>query len=117
MKYIKKGLPAFFTFVALLAMIFVSNNSYAQSSKTPIKTELTQANIISAEITVSGMTCQMGCANGIDRKLKTIEGVIESKTLLDTGICKVTFDKTKISLPEILQVIKDRGYGAEVAKS
>lgn len=66
-----------------------------------------------AELTVSGMTCQKGCADGIDKKLKKTDGIIRSSTKLDTGICKVTFDETKISIDQIISVIEGMGYKAK----
>lgn len=65
-------------------------------------------------LTVSGMTCQKGCADGIDKRLKKTSGVVRSKTLLSTGESKITFNPALISLDEIIAVIKDQGYAAEV---
>ncbi|HRO08999.1 MAG TPA: heavy metal-associated domain-containing protein [Saprospiraceae bacterium] len=112
--YRLSNLLRFSLFIALFFMGVSTSAVYAQNI--PAKTataKVTQESIISAELAVSGMTCQMGCADGIDRKLKKTAGIISSSTKLESGICKVSFDKTKISLPEIIQIIKDRGYEAK----
>ncbi|MCZ2101288.1 MAG: cation transporter [Chitinophagales bacterium] len=90
---------------------------YAQTTPSKSATTAAQEKIKSVDIEVKGMTCQMGCANGIDRKLKKTEGVIESSTLLETGISKVKYDASKISVDQIIGIIKDRGYEAKVATS
>lgn len=88
----------------------------AQNTPAKAKIQTSKASIVSAEIAVSGMTCQMGCADGIDRKLKKEGGIINSITKLESGICSVTYDTSKISLDKILGIIKDRGYEAKVVK-
>jgi copper chaperone len=74
-----------------------------------------QKSIRSVEIIVGGMSCQKGCADGIDKKLKTIDGIIKSRTKIETGICKVTFDEQKIQLDRILKIIEERGYTAKLS--
>lgn len=74
-----------------------------------------QKNIRSVEIIVGGMSCQKGCADGIDKKLKSVEGIIKSRTKIETGICKVTFDDQKIQLDRILKIIEEKGYSAKLS--
>ncbi|MBK6498990.1 MAG: heavy-metal-associated domain-containing protein [Saprospiraceae bacterium] len=76
------------------------------------KTELQKSRTV--ELSVTGMTCQKGCADGIDKKLKKTQGIIRSKTKLTTGICKVTFDESQISLDQIIAVIDNLGYKAKL---
>ena len=107
-------------FLLVLSAVFagISGTSlYAQAAPQKTTATVTKEIVKSAEIAVSGMTCQMGCADGIDRKLKKTAGIISSKTLLETGICKVTYDESKISLNQIIGIIKDRGYEAKVVTS
>ena len=73
-----------------------------------------QKSIRSVEIIVGGMSCQKGCADGIDKKLKSVEGIIKSRTKIETGICKVTFDDQKIQLDRILKIIEEKGYSAKL---
>lgn len=112
--YHLSNLLRFSFFIVLFFMGVTSSAVYAQNTPAKKTTEkVAQESIVSAELSVSGMTCQIGCADGIDRKLKKTAGIISSSTKLETGICKVSFDKTKITVPEIIQIIKDRGYEAK----
>lgn len=107
----------FIKFVAVAIVFFISigqNSIFAQNTPAKSNTQANKESIVSAEIAVSGMTCQMGCADGIDRKLKKTEGIIKSSTKIESGICKVTYDESKISMDKILGIIKDRGYEPKV---
>ncbi len=78
-------------------------------------TENTKQNLKTIELEIVGMTCQKGCADGIDGKLKTISGVIKSRTKLETGISKITYDDTKVTLEKLISIIEERGYTAKVS--
>lgn len=71
-----------------------------------------QDNIRTVEIIVEGMSCQKGCADGIDKTLRSSEGILKSKTKLETGICKVTFDNKKITAKEIIKIIESKDFKA-----
>lgn len=77
--------------------------------------EVVSATIKTVELSVDGMTCQKGCADGIDKKLKTVSGVIKSRTKLDTGISSITYDETKVKVAQLISIIEDRGYAAKIA--
>ena len=77
------------------------------------KTELQKSRTV--ELSVTGMTCQKGCADGIDKKLKTVSGVLKSRTKLDTGISSITYDETKIKVTQLISIIEERGYTAKIA--
>jgi copper chaperone CopZ len=102
-----------FLFILLLACS--QNASLGTSSCSSTFIEIAyQKNIRSVEIIVGGMSCQKGCADGIDKKLKTVSGILKSKTKLETGICKVTYDDQKIKLQAILDIIVEKGYTAKL---
>ncbi len=107
--------------ISIVLLVFfvgiVGTPLYGQTAPKKSVTTSTKEIVKSVELAVSGMTCQMGCADGIDRKLKKVAGIISSKTLLETGICKVTYDESKININQIIDVIKDRGYEAKVDTS
>jgi len=103
-------------FILLLACS--QNTSLGTSSSSCTFVEIIyQNNIRSIEIIVGGMSCQKGCADGIDKKLKTIPGILKSKTKIETGICKVTFDDQKINIEDILGIIVEKGYSAKLKSS
>ncbi|HMP30696.1 MAG TPA: heavy-metal-associated domain-containing protein [Saprospiraceae bacterium] len=101
-----------FAFVLSLGLVA----SYAQSNTTNSKTEVAQTNAKTVKIKVDGMSCQQMCANGIDKKLKSTDGIQESKTTLESGMSIVTFDASKISEKEIVSIIEKRNYKAKVVK-
>lgn len=102
--------------IVILVMVSVGiilpTNAVAQKTK-KIVTDTNQ-NLISIELEVGGMTCQKGCADGIDSKMKTVNGVLKSRTKLETGISKITYDDTKVTLEKLVSIIEERGYTVKV---
>lgn len=66
------------------------------------------------ELEVKGMSCQAGCAKGIDNMLKQQKGVVKSKTTYDTGSSVIWYNNELISQKEIENLIKDRGFKVKV---
>ncbi|MEZ4911897.1 MAG: heavy metal-associated domain-containing protein [Saprospiraceae bacterium] len=99
-------------FIFLLFAFLFGNCNIAFSQQTTKSTEQTSEKKV--VLAVTGMTCQKGCADGIDKRLKNTKGIVRSKTLLSTGESKITFNPSQISVDEIIAVIKDQGYKAEV---
>lgn len=104
-------------YYVLFAMVtFQLSISFGHKSQVLVSYKIEQQqNIKKVKITVSDMTCQKGCADGIDKKLKTVNGIIRSKTKLETGISMVTYDEKKISVAEIVKIIEAHGYPAKLA--
>ena len=67
------------------------------------------------KIEVKGMSCQLGCANGLDATLREANGIVKSETSFDNSFSEVTFDDTKINLGEIIKIIKKVGFQAKIA--
>ncbi|MCZ6521722.1 MAG: heavy metal-associated domain-containing protein [Bacteroidetes bacterium] len=67
------------------------------------------------KIEVKGMSCQLGCANGIDAILRETNGIVKSETSFDNSSSEVTFDDTKINLGEIIEIIEKTGFQAKTA--
>lgn len=100
-------------FLLIVVSSLISGEIAAQ--KTDTVTENKKESLKTIELEVGGMTCQKGCADGIDGKLKTVTGVIKSKTKLETGISKITYDDTKVTLEKLISIIEERGYTAKVS--
>jgi copper chaperone len=100
---------------AFLLMMMNNLSVVAQNTANKSNKEAIAATIKTVELAVDGMTCQKGCADGIDKKFKTVSGVVKSKTKLDTGISTITFDESKIKLSQLISIIEDRGYTAKPA--
>jgi copper chaperone len=87
-----------------------------QENKNTIEMERAEANVETLQLKVEGMSCQAGCANGIDRMLGQQEGIIESKTTFDSSTSEVKFDKSKISEKDIVALIEEKGFKTEAIK-
>lgn len=58
---------------------------------------------------IGGMTC-INCQNKIERALRNTVGIIEVRVSYSKGFAKVTYDKERISLREIICVIESLDY-------
>lgn len=105
--------PVMYFLLIVVCSLILPEEMAAQ--KTGTVTENKKESLKTIELEVGGMTCQKGCADGIDGKLKTISGVIKSRTKLETGISKITYDDTKVTLEKLISIIEERGYTAKVS--
>jgi Cu+-exporting ATPase len=68
------------------------------------------------ELTISGMHCA-SCSTLLTRALSKAEGVSEVNVNYGTGRGTVVFDEKKISEKKLVEIVKKKGYGAEVGLS
>ena len=74
------------------------------------KKEIAAADLQTATFEIEGMTCAMGCAATIEKKLAETEGVKEAKVDFETKTATVAFDKTvnnQESLTKIVEGVAD----------
>jgi Cu+-exporting ATPase len=64
-------------------------------------------------ISISGMHCA-SCSTLINRALSKAEGVKEANVNYSTGKGTVLFDEKKISEKKLVEIVKKKGYGAEI---
>jgi len=62
------------------------------------------------ELPVTGMSC-VGCAKSIERALNTKSGVIQSAVNLAQNSVVVTIDPTKIDRTQVIETIRNTGFG------
>jgi len=107
------------TGLVLLTCMLSMNEAEAQSEEnvTPTKIESVDMTATEVHLTVEGMTCQAGCADGIDKMLDKKAGVSKSKTTYESGSSVIWYDKNVISEKEILAMIADKGFKATVNKN
>jgi len=67
------------------------------------------------ELKIGGMTCESGCAKGIENSVYKIKGVKKSQVNYDTQIATFIFDANKTSKEEIIKVVENFNPG-EVAE-
>ncbi|SDS33582.1 cation transporter [Winogradskyella sediminis] len=98
--------------VAILAVSFTSCKNESQPevktvdvevSKTETKAALDpNATYAKVEFGIEGMTCAMGCAKTIEKKMAKMEGVKSAKVDFDSRLAMVEYDESKVS-PESLE--------------
>ncbi|MGX7667249.1 heavy-metal-associated domain-containing protein [Flavobacterium pedocola] len=74
------------------------------------KKEIAVNDLQSASFEIEGMTCAMGCAATIEKKLAETEGVKEAKVDFETKTATVSFDKNvnnQETLTEIVEGVAD----------
>lgn len=107
MKTIKKFI---FTFTVLL--LIVSCKKAEESKKSEVKkVEIAAANAKTTSFEIEGMTCAVGCAATIEKKLAKLEGVGEAKVDFETKTATVTFDVTKQSQESLTKTVESVGGG------
>ncbi|MDG4716133.1 cation transporter [Winogradskyella marincola] len=72
------------------------------SSKDVAKTLDPNATYAKVEFGIEGMTCAMGCAKTIEKKMAKMEGVKSAKVDFDKRMAMVEYDEAKVS-PEALE--------------
>lgn len=104
----------------VLALTVISFTSCKKEDKTAENTTNTEAaapkkeiaaeNLETASFEIEGMTCAMGCAATIEKKLAEKEGVKEAKVDFETKTATVAFDKTvnnQESLTKLVEGVAD----------
>lgn len=69
-----------------------------------LKKPIAATNLQTASMTIEGMTCAMGCAKTIEKKLAESDGVEKATVDFEKKIATISFDKT-VQNPEALTKI------------
>lgn len=93
-------------FTLLCGLGFATQNS----EKEPVNKEDSQKEIT---LHVDGMKCQM-CNISVNRALKKLDGVIDSKADYKTKSVIVKYDEKKVTTKDMLKAIKDVGFNPTV---
>ena len=70
------------------------------------KKPIAAANVQTASFAIEGMTCAVGCAKTIEKKLAESEGVEKATVDFDKKLATVSFDKTVQNPSSLTQVIE-----------
>ena len=111
-------------FIVIILVLFLSvsckkEGSLETKDVTKAKTEIAAKNLETANFTIDGMTCAIGCAKTIEGKLIETEGVQEAVVDFESKIATVSFDKTKQNINTISTTIEKvaGGDAYKVSKS
>jgi copper chaperone len=110
----KTGLVFLMSLGTLLLNLDV--NAQSQNDQNALQMEKSKESVETLQLKVKGMSCQAGCANGIDKMLGQQEGIVESKTTFDSSSSEIKYDKSKISEKEIIALIEERGFKTKAIK-
>ena len=62
------------------------------------------------------MTCAIGCAATIEKRLQKTSGIVSAKVDFETNTGWVTYDATMLNLDKISSVVKSTGASYSVSK-
>lgn len=60
---------------------------------------------------IEGMTCEVGCAGLLTRKLNKTEGVTSAKIDFEASKASVGFDSTKVNVGQLVKVVEEAAGG------
>ena len=82
---------------------------------TEVKAELDpNATYAKAEFTIEGMTCEMGCAKTIEKKLAGMEGVKSAKVDFEAEMAMVEYDEAKVTTNSLEEAVAEAGDAYKV---
>jgi|TARA_Y100000389_G_C17461714_1_gene522271 Cu+-exporting ATPase len=75
---------------------------------------LNSDNLIKSELKITGMTCAIGCAATIEKKLNKTPGIQSAKVDFENAIAQIIFDPNWIKDQELTNIIQEVGSAYEV---
>lgn len=74
------------------------------TAQAEVQADMTQYS--TASFTINGMSCKMGCAKPIEKKLAKLEGVGSAVVDFENKLATVKFDAEKLSSDDFTQTVK-----------
>jgi Cu+-exporting ATPase len=99
----------------LLTLVITScgdKKNTLKPEKSNTKKEQVAAKLKSVEVTIEGMTCEIGCARTIQSKLSKMDGITYAKVNFNTKKGFFTYDANKLSENDIAKKIDGIAGGA-----
>lgn len=93
----------------------VAENDNSKTEQTAEKNDALQGELAKADFEIEGMSCAMGCAATIEKKLAALDGVKEAKVDFETKKAEVIYDDAKQN-EETLQATVEKVAGGETYK-
>ena len=106
-------MKAVFNFSLLLMFMFLSG--CAENSNKSKQTDVNQADNVSVEVSIEGMSC-MACVAKVKKTLSDLSGINEVKVSLENKSATLQYNPHNISLDKIKQSINEIGYKAGAVK-
>ena len=109
-----KNLILLITFVFTINCEQVSPEVKTIEITKPQEVVLKSDNLVKSELKIKGMTCAIGCAATIEKKLNKTPGIQSAKVDFESAIAQVVFDPNWIKDHELTNVIQEVGSIYEV---
>jgi len=106
MKFTKK--------IALFAFTILSIVSCKKEATETATTEQTQeqpAQLATASFTIEGMSCEVGCANHLEKKLAKLDGVEKAEVDFEAKKATVEYDANKVTPEVLVQTVEGAADG------
>tara|TARA_B100000767_G_C19771967_1_gene540530 strand:+ start:739 stop:1116 length:378 start_codon:yes stop_codon:yes gene_type:complete len=108
--------------ILLLLTLSISCKQKALEVKTieftvPEQIILNPKNLIKSELKITGMSCAIGCAATIEKKLNSTPGIQLAKVNFEEANAEIVFDPNLIQDEEIDSVVKSVGNAYKVTKN
>jgi len=109
-----KTLKNLLAITLVIAFTFSCKNNDAKPEVKTVETEVKKeldpnAEYAKAEFTVEGMTCAIGCAATIEKKIAKMEGVKSAKVDFDKKLAMVEYDVAKVTTANLEETVKKTG--------
>lgn len=102
-------------FNSSLLLLFMLLMGCAENSNKSKQTDVDQADNVSVEISIEGMSC-MSCVANVRKTLSDLDGINEVKVSLENKSATLQYNPNNISLDKIKQTIDKIGYKAGTVK-
>ena len=98
-----------------LLLMFMILSGCAENSNKSKQTDVNQADNVSVEVSIEGMSC-MACVAKVKKTLSDLSGINEVKVSLENKSATLQYNPHNISLDKIKQSINEIGYKAGAVK-
>ena len=110
--------------IAIIALVVFACKNENQPEVRTVDTEVEtnkdvveldpNATYAKAEFTIEGMTCEMGCAKTIEKKMAKMEGVKSAKVDFSKKLAMVEYDEAKVTHASLEETVSKVGKMYEV---
>lgn len=112
-----KTLKQLFAFTLIFTFAVACKNNDAKPEVKTVDTETTEVNkeldpnakYAKAEFNVEGMTCAVGCAATIEKKLAKMDGVKSARVDFEKELAWVEYDEAKVTTDDLEATVKKTG--------
>ena len=97
---------SFFSFICIALLSFTAcKEEVKKSEPSEVKKEATIAKMETVSLSISGMTCEIGCARKIQSDLSKADGVASAKVIFADSLATVQFDANTTSKEDLIQLV------------